>query len=65
MNSVVKTAVEERRQDVLDPLGEAKYSSEEFNRAMLKKRIASCEKEASVNRYEAASFRRLVGWLAA
>lgn len=44
MNSVVKTAVEERRQDVLEHLGEAKYSPEEFNGAMLKKREASCEK---------------------
>lgn len=63
MKSVVKTAVEERRQGVLEPLGEAKYSSKEFNGAMSKERETSCGKEA-VNRYEAASFRRLVSRLA-
>lgn len=41
MKSVVKTAVEERLEDVLEPLGEAKYSPEELNVAMLKKREAS------------------------
>lgn len=61
MKSVVKTAVEERLEDVLEPLGEAKYSSEELNGAMLKKREASCggEKGGGKNRCEAAS------WLAA
>lgn len=63
MKSVVKTAVEEQRQSILKPLGEAKYSSEEINRAMSKETESSCGKEA-VKRYEAVSFRRLVRHLA-
>lgn len=53
-NSVVKTAVvavDERRQDVLESRGEAKYSSEEINEAMLKgKKKLLVEKAAAVNR---------------